>query len=493
MQDRIVPHLSTPTPRQYEHADAIIVGAGVAGLNAALKLKERGFHDVLILEAATRIGGRVYTTRTADGVVINQGAHWVHPLDGNIADNPVTPDLTAYNIPSVFDDSSQLSIYFSDGVERKSDFRSKMLSSVCRYAVTHYTDKTLSDHPTMNEMEVKLAEVAPKLEFEQVVDRMVHDRAAHIDPADQKRYPLLAKYIRQNWTAAVCPADCSLADVLFDPHNPGGLIVAGGMESYTNAMADEINESPEISTKANAVGRSNIRLGCAAKHLSRMNDGWMVEDQNGHRYIAPVCALSPSIGVLKSGDIAMEPLIKNHVNNAIKDYRMGAMMKMTFPINPSFFTSDKDRVNHRYCVILDDAEPALVITGNAKNPMVTVLCGGENAMKMEQASDNDQKAYCKKILHAVPTLKQAHDAINGGAPITTDWTQNPLTRGAYSTKVVGGKGHDAPCQIEDGLWLCGEAFNRFTGYVDSAMESGEKAGTLMADALDRQKNMARAV
>ncbi len=485
-------HIDHSASRKYEHADAIIVGAGVAGLNAALKLKERGFNDVLVLEAADRIGGRVHTIKTPNGVVINQGAHWTHPLDGKIADNPVTADLTAYNIPSVFDDSTQLSIFFSDGVERKVDFRSKMLNSVCRYAITHYVKET--PELTMEEMEHQLAKVAPNLIFENVVKEMVNDSSAQIEPADQKRYPLLAKYIRQNWTAGVHPAHCSLADVLFDPHNPGGLILSGGMEQYPHAMADELNEPTEIEVKAEAIGRSKIRLGCAAKHLTRTNDGWMIEDQNGHRYIAPYCALSPSIGVLQNGDIKMQDPIKAKVDDAIKDYRMGAMMKMTFPIDPSFFTSDKDRVNHRYCVMLDDVEPALVITGNAKNSTVTVLCGGENAIKMEKASAQDQKAYCKHILQAVPTLKQAHDAINGGAPITTDWSQNKFTRGAYSTKVVGGKGQEAPYWVEDGLLLCGEAFSKFTGYVDSAMESGEKAGEAMAEALTkRQQTMARAM
>ena len=53
----------------------IILGAGVAGLAAALKLREIG-HDVTLLEARTRPGGRVYTLREpfSDGLYAEAGA-----------------------------------------------------------------------------------------------------------------------------------------------------------------------------------------------------------------------------------------------------------------------------------------------------------------------------------------------------------------------------------------------------------------------------------
>jgi monoamine oxidase len=46
--------------------DVIVIGAGLAGLSAARRLKERGA-SVIVLEARSRIGGRVQSERIGTG------------------------------------------------------------------------------------------------------------------------------------------------------------------------------------------------------------------------------------------------------------------------------------------------------------------------------------------------------------------------------------------------------------------------------------------
>src|SRR5262245_43002242 len=55
-----------------------VVGAGFAGLTAALRLKQAG-HTVALLEARDRVGGRTFTEVREDGTWIDRGGAWVGP------------------------------------------------------------------------------------------------------------------------------------------------------------------------------------------------------------------------------------------------------------------------------------------------------------------------------------------------------------------------------------------------------------------------------
>jgi monoamine oxidase len=58
--------------------DYCVVGAGFAGLTAALRLKQEG-RSVALLEARDRVGGRTFTVTRDDGVWVDRGGAWVGP------------------------------------------------------------------------------------------------------------------------------------------------------------------------------------------------------------------------------------------------------------------------------------------------------------------------------------------------------------------------------------------------------------------------------
>lgn len=90
----------------------VIIGAGISGLAAAKKLKEKGF-NIIVLEAQDKVGGRLRTNRTL-GVAFDEGASWIHGTNGN----PITNLAQQAGMNTAFTDDESLVCYDIGGVLR---------------------------------------------------------------------------------------------------------------------------------------------------------------------------------------------------------------------------------------------------------------------------------------------------------------------------------------------------------------------------------------
>src|SRR6201984_261015 len=75
-------------------ADFCVIGAGFAGLSAALRLKQAG-ESVALLEARDRVGGRTFTEVRDDGVWIDRGGAWIGP-----GQDRIKALMTEFGVPS---------------------------------------------------------------------------------------------------------------------------------------------------------------------------------------------------------------------------------------------------------------------------------------------------------------------------------------------------------------------------------------------------------
>ncbi|MEZ5226661.1 MAG: FAD-dependent oxidoreductase [Acidimicrobiales bacterium] len=88
-------------------AHIAIIGGGLSGLTAALRLAER--HQVTVFEASDRLGGQIWTDRT-DGFVIERGA------EGFVARSAAVPALAdAVGMADELIEQSQVTSYGYDG------------------------------------------------------------------------------------------------------------------------------------------------------------------------------------------------------------------------------------------------------------------------------------------------------------------------------------------------------------------------------------------
>src|SRR5271170_1050312 len=62
--------------------DAVVVGAGAAGVGAGRRLVDAGL-DVVVLEARDRLGGRAHTIETPEGYPADVGCEWLHSAERN--------------------------------------------------------------------------------------------------------------------------------------------------------------------------------------------------------------------------------------------------------------------------------------------------------------------------------------------------------------------------------------------------------------------------
>ena len=70
---------AAPLPRE---ADIVVIGAGAAGIAAARRIQAAN-RKVIVVEAATRLGGRCWTDSTTFDAPFDRGARWLHNPETN--------------------------------------------------------------------------------------------------------------------------------------------------------------------------------------------------------------------------------------------------------------------------------------------------------------------------------------------------------------------------------------------------------------------------
>ncbi|MCB1539207.1 MAG: FAD-dependent oxidoreductase [Rhodospirillales bacterium] len=411
--------------------DVVIVGAGVAGLSAALLLAEQAPGTrIAILEATDRPGGRVRTTLYA-GRNADLGAHWFH--GGN--DNPFWQFLLA-RYPDLaplagFDDIDRLKTV--NGPDK--DERLETAFETVRQA----WDEFQAAHPGKD---LSLADLGDRLD----------------EPCRA-----LLRYMAVSWMAAPAAGDVSAHDYFSDPYGPAGIYLNTGMETAIHRMIADL--------RARDIP---LRLNAPVRRVHTTPAGARVEIEGGEVLSARAALITLPVEILKNKSLCFDPPLEPATQAALDGIRTFDMAKIFMPVRRDFFEQRAIRANTH--ADLPDHDPPLfchVLSGD--RPAVTLLATDRLARALPDMTPDALLDFLTGVLNQIPCLRGV-EAFYEAPPLVTAWHAEPYTRGAYTCA----KPHcPRPGTMRDGnLYFAGEGWGRSdqgSGTVSAAFLSARDA------------------
>lgn len=398
--------------------DAIIIGAGMAGLGAALELKENHLGYV-ILEAMPHAGGRASSIRTPSGTMVDLGAHWLHG-----AHNPLKLLLDNYGIAYEKDKNRHLRIY-KNGEMREEHGIKWLERCIDRHKAEQIKTKQISDMP--------LSALAVDEESRQML-----------------------KDFAYMWNGLEPPLEPSALEFLTDESTPGGFLLEQGVgELFMHLQKD--------------VGLHHIRFNTPVHSIRSTGEGVEVKT-GGETLNARKAFFTGSMMVIKNGLVTFEPTIKEDFSL----FAMGMLNKIIIELSEDFFAS-KAIPDNLALELLDGKKPHFC---HVSKPLITLFAAGDAAGEVEKMTAAQAIAYVKKAVAPVEEL-QGFEASIVGDPIVTQWVGNPYTQGSYSACLPGGA-RSWPV-AHGNIYLCGDTFDpHYFSSLAGAYRSGQVAARLFA-------------
>ncbi len=407
--------------------DVIIIGAGVAGLAAALECKRAGL-SYRVLEACDQPGGRARSRTLASGRVVDLGAHWLHG-----ADNPLKAELDRYGIGYRRDAGDAVYVLENGALRQEGG---------------DWLDKAI-DHDKANAI---LKGRAPDC----ALTELAADADAHRMLAD---FALL-------WDGIDPPTVPSALEFLSDENTPGGLEIEGGMDALIQAMAEE-------------AGRARIHLRTAVSKIAEADGGVRIQAMDGSLWLGKRVLFTASLGVLKSNMVSFQPPLSGDFHEHLAGIAMGKVNKIVIECDPAFF-AERDVPADMAIEVLDVDPPHFCHVHSAGQPIIQLYVSGNQAEKIEGMTPGEALNYAAGILRRIELLRGFDTRVVSPA-IVTRWVANPYTRGAYSCCLPGAR-RSGP-RVEGAIIFCGDTFDtRFPASVAGAYLSGRAGAQMVIEA-----------
>jgi monoamine oxidase len=437
--------------------DYCVLGAGFAGLTAALRLKQAG-HSVALMEARDRVGGRTFTEVRDDGLWIDRGGAWIGP-----GQDAIYALMKEFGVPSYKQYVDGDAMMFVDG--KKYRYKGTIPLSMSPFAVANIGAVFLELTHMCKSIPLEAPWEAPKA---QKWDQLSWAAWLNKNTLSKPAHELLESAISGLYTSAA--SELSLLFVLYQMASAGGPSFVlgvkdaaedarpvGGMGAIHRPMVAELGDS--------------IHLSQPVRSISQDADGVVVRSDD---MVVRARRAIVAVPIAIASQIIYEPMLP--VDRSFLHQRMplGAVFKIALVYGEPFWRADGLSGQS-----FAPGSPAnLTIdscTDTGRPGVLTVITEGPEARRIGQLTEPERR---KAVLDAVAE-RFGDKALSPVDYVEQNWTVERYSGGgmiAHSPPGVlteFGPALREPCGRLH--WAGTESSAIMYGFVDGAVRSGERA------------------